>query len=111
MTVFTKNDIKNLLADLQLYSGNIREITDLHGPHQHNAGTFGGVIRTWMDSFSFSASPMFCDENSWTIELADPVESLRRGDRRLARLKFPKIHKDLALQERYRIANTLYHAY
>jgi hypothetical protein len=111
MKVFTKKDIKNLLADLQLYSGNIRDITDLHGPHASNGGSFGGVIHTWMDAFNFTAMPMFCGTDSWTIDLADPVESLRYGDRRMVSFTFPKLHKSSALQERYRIANLLYHAY
>lgn len=111
MTAFTEQDIDYLLQDLQLYSGNIRDVSDLHGPHSHNGGTFGGVIHTWMDSFNFSASPMFCDEQSWTIDLPDPIESLRCGHRMLVLFSFPKLHKDPALQHRYRIANIIYHAY
>lgn len=111
MSTFTREDVDHLLHDLQLYSGNIAEITDLHGPHPNNGWQFGGVIHTSMDAFNFLASPMWCDEDSWTIDLADPVESLRRGHRSIAYFGFPKLHKDPALQERYRVANLLYHAY
>lgn len=110
MTEFTKQDVALLLEDLQLYSGNISKITDVDGPHEFG-GSITGKIHTWMDQFSFMATPMFCDSDSWTIDLADPVESLRRGHRRITRLTFPKLHKDAALQKRYLIANLLYHAY
>src|SRR3954451_25087843 len=95
---FTKKDVKHCLSDLEIYSGNIREITDVHGPHDHNGGRFGGVIHTWMDAYNFSVSPLFCDDQSWTIELADPIESLRRGHRSITFFTFPKLHKDPALQ-------------
>ena len=111
MTAFTKRDIKNLLEDLKLYSGNIMKITGIHGPHTGNGGGIGGVIHTWMDSYKFSADPMFCDEETWCIHLSDPVESLRRGHRHIKFFCFPKIHKNPRQQARYEIANTLYKAY
>jgi hypothetical protein len=90
MTAFTKKDIRHLLDDLQLYLGNIAKITDLHGPHSHSGGHIGGIIHTWMDTFNFMATPMFCDEDTWTIDLADPLESLRRGHRSIASFTFPQ---------------------
>lgn len=111
MTAFTKRDVKRLLEDLRLYSGNIAEITDVHGPHAHSGNHIGGVIHTWMDTFNFMATPIFCDEDSWTIELANPMESLRRGHRSIVLFTFPKIHKRPDLQKRYRIANVIYKAY
>jgi hypothetical protein len=111
MKAFTKRDVKNLLADLQLYCGTIREITDIYGPHQHNCGTFGGKIHTWMDEFNFIATPMMCGDEYWSIQLANPIASLKEGNRLLATMCFPKIHKDPALQQRYQIANLIYHRY
>ena len=110
MTKFTAKDIKNLLADLELYSGNIKKVTDIFGPHEHNP-SFTGIAHTCMDSFHFTATPMFCDERSWSIQLADPVESLRHGHRLLASFTFPKLYKTPRLQKKYRIANIIYDAY
>jgi hypothetical protein len=110
MTRFTKKDIKHLLDDLRLYSGNIAKITNVHGPHS-GTGYIGGVVHTWMDAFNFMASPMFCDHESWTIDLANPVESLRRGHRSITMFSFPKLHKNPELQKRYHIANIIYNAY
>ena len=110
MTAFTAQDVTNLLDDLKLYSGNIRKITGLHGPHTPD-GHFGGVIHTWMDAFNFSAYPMFSDDDSWSIDLPDSVGSLQRGHRSIVFFSFPKLHLDPHLQERYRIANILYKAY
>lgn len=93
MTAFTKRDIKNLLEDLKLYSGNIMKITGIHGPHTGNGGGIGGVIHTWMDSYKFSADPMFCDEETWCIHLSDPVESLRRGHRHIKFFPSPRFIK------------------
>jgi hypothetical protein len=45
MTSFTKKDIKYLVDDLRLYSGNIARVTDLHGPHPHD-GHISGVLHT-----------------------------------------------------------------
>jgi hypothetical protein len=111
MSVFTDEDVKRLVDDLCLYSGNISDVTDLHGPHPHNGWQFGGVIHTSMDTFNFLATPLFCDDESWSIDLADPTQSLRQGDRSIVRFSFPKLHKDPQLQSRYRVANILYHAY
>jgi hypothetical protein len=111
MTAFTKKNIKHLLDDLRLYSGNIAKITDVYGPHPHSNGHISGVIHTWMDTFNFMAIPMLCDEDSWTIDLADPSESLRRGHRSITSFTFPKIHKHPDLRKRYQIANLIYKAY
>jgi hypothetical protein len=64
-----------------------------------------------MDAFNFSASPMFCDNDSWSIDLSNAVGSLQRGHRSIVSFSFPKLHLDPQLQERYRIANILYKAY
>lgn len=64
-----------------------------------------------MDSFNFMAIPMLCDDDSWTIDLADPSESLRRGHRSITSFTFPKIHKHPDLRKRYQIANLIYKAY
>ena len=111
MTVFTPEDVGHLLDDLQLYSGNITKITGVHGPHPQNGSLIGGVIHTSMDTFNFTANPMFCDEGSWMIQLADPTASLREGHRINTSFTFPKIHKDQGLQKRYQVANLLYTAY
>jgi len=110
MREFTQEDATNLIEDLLLYSGNIQKITDLFGVNMHG-DHFGGVIHTNMDSFNFSHNKVFTDDESWTIDLAAPVESILTGHRSLALLKFPKLHKSRELQARYRIANDLYDAY
>src|SRR6267154_1287783 len=111
MTAFCKKDIKYLIEDLKLYSGNIAKIAGIHSPQSSNDGHFNGVIHTWMDKFVFSAHPVFCDENTWRIHLSDPVESLRHGHRRIQILAFPKLHKNPKLQEQYHIANLVYKSY
>ena len=109
--VFTAKDIRNLVADLTLYSGNIKGISKIVGPEEHNAGAIDGIIHTSMDEFPFSAMPIYSDDESWTIHLGDPVESLRHGQRMLVLLRFPKLHKDPELQKRYQLANFLYDRY
>lgn len=108
---FSKRDIENLLADLNLYSGVIREITDIKGGNANGDLALSGIIHTGMDSFPFSAIPMVCGPDSWNILLTDAVASLRLGDRRTVVWQVPKIHKSPALAERYRVANLLYEAY
>ena len=110
MTAFTKVDVDHLLADLRLYSGNIRELGEVYALSSSGVGSFGGKIHTWMDTFTFSALPVLCDEESWTICLVDPVQSIRCGGSIQSSFRFPKIHKDPALQERYSLANALYKA-
>jgi hypothetical protein len=111
MTAFTKEDVDHLLADLQLYSGSIREIGGLYDLHTSGIGSFGGKIHTWTDAFTFSAVPVLCDEESWAICLVDPVQSIRCGGSIQPLFRFPKLHKDAALQEKYAVANLLYKAY
>lgn len=111
METLTERDIQFLIEDLLLYSGNIREVDGLHGPHAHNAQQVGGVIHTWMDSFHFFTNPLFCDEYSWTIFIPNPFESLRQGHRITERFAFPKIHLDTTLKARYKTANILYNIY
>ena len=110
MSVFNEVDVHHLLSDLQLYSGNIMKITDVHGPFP-GSGYVSGVIHTSMDSYNFMAMPVFCDEDSWTINLADPMKSIREGHRINLLFSFPKIHKDAKLAKRYRAANLIYQAY
>lgn len=107
---FSRLDIKRLLSDLLLYSGNIKKITDVHGPHPHN-DYISGVVHTSMDSFNFMASPLWCDDTAWTIHLSNPVETLRQGHRSVIFFSFPKLYKNSELQKRYRIANLVYDAY
>ena len=111
MEAFSKKDIRNLLSDLQLYSGNIKEVTDVYGPTPHGDHCIGGKIHTSMDTFNFMVVPHFCDTEVWRIQLADPVESLRRGHRSIVFFEVPKIHKDQELVKRYKIVNILYGSY
>lgn len=110
MTKFTPIDVKHLISDLQIYSGNIQEITNICGPHKHNS-SIQGTIRTGWDEFHFHATPMFCDDKKWTVHLKNPVVALQKGKGLLTPLTFPKIHKDSDLEERYRIANLIYSTY
>lgn len=111
MIKLQESDIPNFIFDLELYCGTIREISDVRGSFQGQFTTLSGVVHTWMDSFNFSVMGMFCTEDAWEIRLADPVACLRKGHRRELQMKFPKIHKDPALVERYQMANTLYKLY
>lgn len=111
MQKFTKEDIKNLVDDFQLYSGNVKEISEIYGPHEHNAGSIGGEVRTAMNSFKFSATPMFCDRDYWTIELPDIKACLELGHGRVMHYRVPKIHLDPHLQKEYFIANDIYDQY
>ena len=43
MTKFTSEDIQDFLADLRLYAGGIREVTDVSGPVIH---PFGELVLT-----------------------------------------------------------------
>lgn len=107
---FTQEDADLMLEDLQLYSGNISEITDLYGLNIHG-DHFGGVIHTHMDAFNFSHDKIYSDEDSWAIRLTDPVESLRQGHQMISIFRFPKIHRDPDLKKRYEVANIVYSAY
>ena len=105
---FTRSEVKHLLSDLHLYSGNIKEITNLETSDQ---GHISGLIRTCVDSFRFFAIPMTCGGNNWCIHLPDNIECLRHGNGPLAVFTFPKIHCNPALEQRYKIANSLYDRY
>ncbi len=111
MIELQESDISKFVFDLELYCGTIREISDVHGSFQDEFSTFRGVVHTWMDSFNFSVMGLFCTEDTWEIRLTDPVTSLRKGHRHEVPMKFPKIHKDPELVEKYRAANMLYKLY
>jgi hypothetical protein len=64
-----------------------------------------------MDAFNFSASPILQDDYSWTVHVPDSVESIIRGHRHAAVLRFPRLAREPELKRRYQIANHIYDAY